>query len=82
MDTFQIIRKLSRQSRNFPDCLEAFQTIWKLPSEISRVTRKNFTDAQKLSGWQCHDATMVFVPLDDGLYWDEQGCKLAANGLF
>ena len=37
--------------------------VWKLPSAISRVMRKNFPDAQKLSGWQCHDATMVFGPL-------------------
>ena len=37
--------------------------VWKLPSAISRVTRKNFPDAQKLSGWQCHPATQVFGPL-------------------
>ena len=35
----------------------------KLPGAISRVTHKKFLDAQKLSGWQCHDATTVFVPL-------------------
>jgi len=62
-ETFQIIRKLSRLFGNFPDYLETFQTIRKLPSAISRVTCKNFPNAQKLSGWQCHDATMVFVPL-------------------
>ena len=62
-ETFWTIWKISRLSGNFPDHPEIFQTVWKLPSAISRVTRKNFPDAQKLSGWQCHDATMVFVPL-------------------
>ena len=69
-ETILTIRKLSRLSGNFVDHLENIQTIRKLsgpsgnfPSAISRVMRKNFRDAQKLSGWQCHDATMVFVPL-------------------
>ena len=49
--------------------LDFLETIRKLPSAMSRVMRKNFPDAQnfpdarKLSGWQRHDATMVFVPL-------------------
>ena len=63
-EIFQTNRKFSRLS--FPDHLdnpEIFQTVWKLPSAISRVMRKNFPDGQKLSGWQCHDATMVFGPL-------------------
>ena len=66
-ETFWTIWKIFRLSENFPDHPEIFQTVWKLPSAISRVTRKNFPDAQKLSGWQCHDATMVFVPLGWGL---------------
>jgi len=75
-ETSQTVRTLSRQSGNFPDYPETFQTIQKLsrlsgnfqdhpklPSAISRVTRRTFPDAKKLSGWQCHDATVVFVPL-------------------
>ena len=62
-ETFQAIRKLSGPSGKYSDYLEILQTVRKLPSAFSRVTRKNFPDAQKLSGWQCHDATMVFVPL-------------------
>ena len=65
-ETFRTIRKISGLSGDFPDHPAIFQTIWKLPSAISRVTRKNFPDAQKLSGWQCHDATMVFAPLQVG----------------
>ena len=36
---------------------------WAFWIDYSYHTRKNIPDAQKLSGWQCHDATMVFVPL-------------------
>ena len=61
--TLRTIRKISWLSRNFPDYPETFQVIWKLPSAISRVTGENFTDALKLSEWECQDATMVFVPL-------------------
>ena len=56
-EIIQTIRKLSRLSGNFPDHLE---TSW--------CNFKGY--AQKLSGraktfgWQCHDATMVFVPLE------------------
>ena len=62
-DNIQTILKFSSLSRSFPGYRETFQTIRKLPTAISRVTRKNFPDAQILSRWQCHDATMVFVPL-------------------
>ena len=62
-ETFQAIRKISGQSGKYPDYLEIFQRVRKLPSAILRVTRKNFPDAQKLSGWQCHPATQVFGPL-------------------
>ena len=61
--TFQTMRKLYRPYGKYPDYLEIFQTVRKLPSAISGVTRKNFPDAQKLSGWQCHHATQVFKPL-------------------
>ena len=54
-ETFQTIQKLSRLSRNFPDNPETFQTVRKLPGAISRVMRKNFSDTQKFSRWQCHD---------------------------
>ena len=63
LETFQAIRKISGQSGKYPDYLEIFQRVRKLPSAILRVTRKNFPDAQKLSGWQCHPATQVFGPL-------------------
>merc|ERR1712067_77774 len=62
-ETFQPIRKISRQSGKNPDYLEIFQRVRKLLSAILRVTRKNFPDAQKLSGWQCHPATQVFGTL-------------------
>ena len=63
LETFCTIRKISSTSGNFPDNPKIFQTVLELPSAISRVTRKNFPDAQKLSGWQCHDAMMVFGTL-------------------
>ena len=62
-ENIQPIRKISRQSGKNPDYLEIFQRVRKLLSAILRVTRKNFPDAQKLSGWQCHPATQVFGPL-------------------
>merc|ERR1711963_228280 len=52
-ENIQPIRKISRQSGKNPDYLEIFQRVRKLLSAILRVTRKNFPDAQKLSGWQC-----------------------------
>ena len=74
--TFQTIWKLSRHSGNFPDHPEIFQTIWKLSSPSGNLciwacllmvdfidTRKNFPDAQKLSRWQCHHKTWVFLTL-------------------
>ena len=64
-ENIQPIRKISRQSGKNPDYLEIFQRVRKLLSAILRVTRKNFPDAQKLSGWQCHDATIVFRPLQN-----------------
>ena len=82
--TFQIIR-------NFPDHPETFQTTRKRSSAISRVTRKNFPDAQKHSGWQCHDATMVFMPLLSQLdmthlqmlffTWNYPGCAIAKKAI-
>ena len=39
-------------------------------SAISRVTRKNFPDAQKLFGWQCHD----------GFWASAQNCHLCMGG--
>merc|ERR1711994_634826 len=65
-ETFQAIRKLSGQSGKYPDYLEIFQRVLKLPIAISGVTRKNFPDTQKLSGWQCHPTTQVFGPLGTG----------------
>ena len=75
-EIFWIIRKISSLSGNFPGTPENFWTIRKisrlsgnfpkgrkLPSAILSVTRKNFPDAQKISGWQCHPATQVFGPL-------------------
>ena len=80
-ETSQTVRTLSGQSRNFPAYLETFQTIRKLPSAISMVTRKNFPDTQKLSGWQCHDAMMVFGPL--GLpYPYDFFCEYSLDGVF
>jgi len=65
-ETFQTIWKLSRLSGNFPDCPETFQTytmFW-LDFSVNFVdTRKNFPDAQKLSGRQCRRADGVFLPL-------------------
>ena len=66
-ENIQIIRKLTGPSGKYSDYLEILQTVHKLPSTFLRVTRKNFPDARKLSGWQCHDATMVFGPLMEGL---------------
>ena len=55
-ETFQTIRKLSRPSWKFPD-----------GSETSRCNFRDYAPKisrrAKTSGWQCHDATMVFVPL-------------------
>ena len=68
LETFCTIWKISSTSGNFPDNPKIFQTVLELPSAISRVTRKNFPDAQKLSGWQCHDAMMVFGPLGTFYY--------------
>ena len=62
-ENIQPIRKISRQSGKNPDYLEIFQRVRKLLSAILRVTRKNFPDAQKLSGWQCHPATQFFGTL-------------------
>ena len=64
-ENIQPIRKISRQSGKNPDYLEIFQRVRKLLSAILRVTRKNFPDAQKLSGWQCHPATQVFGTLQE-----------------
>ena len=76
--TFQTVWKVSRPSRYFPDCQETFQTVWKLSTLVySSVqlmlrlhfmgnfvnTRKNFPDAQKLSGRQCRRADEVFGTL-------------------
>ena len=70
LENIQPIQKISSLSGNFPDnpeknpnYLENFQRVRKLLSAILRVTRKNFPDAQKLSGWQCHPATQVFGTL-------------------
>ena len=75
-ETFQIIRKLPRPSGHFPDNPETFQTIRKLSRPSGNLciwacllmvdfidTRKNFPDAQKLSRWQCHHETWVFLTL-------------------
>merc|ERR1712107_686246 len=43
-ETFQAIWKLSGPSGKYPDYLDIFQTVRKLPSAISWVTRKNFLD--------------------------------------
>ena len=78
-ETFQAIRKLSGQSRKYSDYLEIFQRVRKLPSAISGVTRKNFPDAQKLSGWQCHPATQVFGPLDCTSHSKGRNCHIDKN---
>ena len=77
-ETLQSIQKFSRLSGNFRDYSETFQivpsghsqTIRKLsklsgnfPVQFQGLRKKNFSDAQKLSGWQCHDAMTVFVSL-------------------
>ena len=70
METFQSIWKLSRPSWDFPDHPDTFHTIWKSVLWACLLivdfldTRKNFPDAQKLSRWQCHHATWVFLTLD------------------
>ena len=57
-ETFQTIRKLSRPSGNL--------SIWACLLMVDfRDTRKNFPDAQKLSRWQCHHETWVFLTLFD-----------------
>ena len=70
-ETFQTVWKLLRPCRKCSDCPETFQTVWKLSTLVySSVQlmlrlpfksnfvhpRKNFPDAQKLSGWQCQRA--------------------------
>ena len=68
-ETFQTIQKLSRLP-------ETFQTITKVSRPSGNLcfwtcllmvdfidTRKNFPDAQKLSRWQCHHETWVFLTL-------------------
>ena len=75
-ESFQTIRKVSRPSGNFLDHPESFQTIRKLSRPSGNLciwacllmvdfidTRKNFPDAQKLSRWQCHHETWVFLTL-------------------
>ena len=71
VDTIQIIWKLSRSSGNFRDHLKMFPTIWKLSKHVLEtvikrvdfiVKRKNFPDAQKLSGWQCQPGFSASVP--------------------
>ena len=76
LKTFQIICKLSRPSGKFPDHLGSFQTMWEVTRTSGNLcilacilmvdfidTRKNFPDAQKLLGWQCHHETLVFLSL-------------------
>ena len=46
---FQTFWRISRPSGNIPDHLETFQTVQKLSNLVSRVTRKSFPNAQKLS---------------------------------
>ena len=78
-ENIQPIRKISRQSGKNPDYLEIFQRVRKLLSAILRVTRKNFPDAQKLSGWQCHPATQVFGPLDCTSHSKGRNCHIDKN---
>ena len=70
LETFQAIWKLSGSSRKYPGYPETFKKIRKISRlsgnfpngpETSQCNFKGY--AQKLSGWQCHDATMVFGPL-------------------
>ena len=65
-ETFQSVWNFFKPSGNFPDCPETFQTytmFW-LDFRVNFVnTRKNFPDAQKLSGRQCRCADGVFLPL-------------------
>ena len=82
LETFRTGWKLSRLSRNFPDCPETFQTGWKLSTFVySSVQlmlrlhfmsnfvdmRKNFPDAQQLSGRRCRRADEVFGTLEYNL---------------
>ena len=63
-ETFQTIRKLSRLPGNFPDHPETFRCNFKgYAQKLSGPARTFRARPQKLSGWQRHDATMVFVPL-------------------
>ena len=77
-ETFKTVWKLSWPFRTSPGCPETSQTVWKLSTLlyssvqlISRLhfmgnfvnTRKNFPDAQKLSGRQCRRADEVFGTL-------------------
>ena len=79
MEAFQTVQKPSRLSENFPNCPKTFQTVQKLSRlsrnfpDLCYVltwfwahflyTRKNFPDAQKLSGWQCQRANGLFLTL-------------------
>ena len=76
LESFQTIWKVSRPSVKFPGHLESFQAIWIVSRPSGNlcifacllmvdfiVTRKNFPGAQKLSGWQCHHKTWLFLPL-------------------
>jgi len=62
---FQTALKLSRQSEKFPH-LFTLRLMFRLHFMGNFVnTRKNFPDAQKLSGWQCQRANDVFGTLAD-----------------
>ena len=61
-ETFQAIWKLSGPSRKYSDYLEILQTVRTFPVHFQGLRAKT-VDVQKLSGWQCHVATMVFGPL-------------------
>ena len=65
-EMFKTIWKLSWSSRNFPETPVIFQTSSGY-NEKKYVPRKNFPDAQKLSGEQCSRAPYVFLSLA-GLY--------------
>ena len=64
--------KVSRQSAKFPESLENFNALNSSGfisfSLILLYTRKNFPDAQKLSGMQCLLTYWVFLPLAYGIY--------------
>ena len=58
-ETFQTVRKLSRLSRNFTDLCYVLTWFW---AQFVYM-RKNFSDAQKLSGWQCQRGNGLFLTL-------------------